>query len=133
MTRTRDRLGRPVPADSPDAFATVPERASISAEDAWGEAIAYLDQGLPFHAHEVCEQRWRCAPDEERLAWQGLAQWGAALTHQARGNDTGAERVAQRALATLSSAQHAPNVIPAPIDVDRVRASLAPLAAQRSS
>ena len=127
MPAARDRLGRPVPPDSPEAFPAVPERASIDGEQAWAEAIACLDEGLPFHAHEVLEQRWRCAPAEERLAWQGLAQWCAALTHAARGNAVGTRRVAERAVATLEAAGHPPSVLPADIELQRVRASLAEL------
>lgn len=68
------------------------------------EALAYLEQDLPFHAHEVFEQRWRCAPKNERPLWKALAQWGAALTHEARGNSIGARRIAERALSGLDSA-----------------------------
>ena len=45
---------------------------------------AYLDRGMPFHAHETFELRWRVAPDADRAAWRALAQWGAALTHAAQ-------------------------------------------------
>lgn len=127
MTRARDRLGRPVPAGSPAAVPGVPERASIDAEAAWREALAFLDDDLPFHAHEVLEQRWRCAPEPERRAWQGLAQWGAALTHRARGNGIGAVRVALRARQSLAEAAVPPNVVPEVVDLARVEASLAAL------
>ena len=124
MPEARDRLGRPVPQDSPDAFPTVPERTAIDAEQAWAEAIAHLDAGLPFHAHEVLEQRWRCAPEHERLAWRGLAQWGAALTHEARGNPIGARRLAQRAALTLDEARQPPNVIPSVVDTNLIERSI---------
>lgn len=119
MTRPRDRLGRPLAVGSPDAFPEVPERDVIDGVTAWNEAIAYLNDGLVFHAHEVFEQRWRCAPSDERLAWQALAQWAAALTHEARGNAKGARAVAERALANLDGA-----LIPDEVDVPLVRASL---------
>lgn len=121
MTRPRDRLGRPLSADADPACAvpSVPDRPSITAEQAWAQAMDYLCQDLPFHAHEVLEQRWRCCPAKERSAWQGLAQWAAALTHRARGNQVGAHRVAVRALARL---QESP--CPAPVDDALVRASL---------
>ncbi len=51
--------------------------------------------------HEVFEQRWRCCPEQERALWQALAQWGAAITHAARGNARGANQVGSRALAGL--------------------------------
>lgn len=123
--RQRDRLGRPLPddADASIVVAGVPLRAELSDEDAWVEAMSYVDAGLPFHAHEVFELRWRLAPDNDRAAWQSLAQWGAALTHEARGNPLGAVRVATRALATLDGAVHVPTCI----DVALVRDSCARL------
>lgn len=93
---------------------------------AWNEATGYLDKGLPFHAHEVFEQRWKCCPPEERDAWQALAQWGAALTQEARGNAIGRSRVAQRALERLLAAQRQ-SQLPVCIDVDAVIDSLTQL------
>jgi uncharacterized protein len=124
MKRPRDRLGRPLPVGSPDAFPEVTEREFVDGATAWSEASAYLDEGLVFHAHEVFEQRWRCAPQDERLAWQALAQWAAALTHEARGNGIGAAQVAKRALRNLNDAS-----IPDAVDDARVRTSLAQLLA----
>lgn len=121
--RPRDHLGRPVAAGSPDAVAGVPERDDIDAGTAWHEALAYLDAGRPFHAHEVLEQRWRCCPAAERRLWRGLAQWGAALTHRARGNAAGAASVGARARRTLADAAAVP-----PVDLDLVRRSLDDLA-----
>lgn len=118
MTRPRDRLGRPVPADSEDVVPSAPVVVDLTDDRAWSMAMAYLDDGLPFHAHEVFEQRWREAPPDERATWRALAQWGAALTHEARGNGVGADRLARRAMATLDSA-----VVPDCVDVARVRAS----------
>jgi uncharacterized protein len=83
--------------------AAVPERELVSAGQAVAEAEAHLAAGRPFHAHEVLEQRWRCCPDAERDLWRGLAQWAAALTHAARGNDRGARAVAHRAARTLQA------------------------------
>ena len=124
--RPRDRLGRPLPAGDPRSFPTVPDREFIESDQAWSEGIDYLERGLPFHAHEVFEQRWKCAPADERETWQALAQWGAALTHKARGNDVGKIRIAQRASDLLQRATAAEAVPPA-IDLDRVRESLAQL------
>lgn len=117
--RPRDALGRPVPTGSPDAVPGVPERDDIDAATAWHEALGHLDAGRPFHAHEVLEQRWRCCPESERTLWRGLAQWGAALTHRARGNDVGAASVAARAHRTLADAPSVP-----PVDLEFVRRSL---------
>ena len=87
----------------------------------------YLDRNLPFHVHEVFEQRWRCAPESERSTWQALAQWGAALTHHARGNAIGQHRIAGRAQTLLNSTDDG-DIPSAMIDLDVVRRSLAQLA-----
>lgn len=110
---SRDRLGRPIRGSHSEsrAFPQVPQREFVSGEIAWLEAVNYLQQDLPFHLHEVCEQRWRCAPDAQRNVWRGLAQWGAALTHKARGNEVGALRLAERARETLASAADIPDYI----------------------
>ena len=80
----------------------VPEREFIDADTAIDEALAYLRSGRPFHAHEVLEQRWRCAPDAERDWWRALAQAAAGVTQAARGNKVGAQRLRKRAQATLA-------------------------------
>ena len=127
MTRPRDRYGRPLAFDAPahQIVATVPERHDISSATAWDEATSYLNQDLPYHAHEVFEQRWRCCPPGESDCWRALAQWGAALTHQARGNPKGSREVAARAIELLGGCE-----IVDPIDVELVMASLKDLAAK---
>lgn len=128
--QARDRLGRPLRDGDPAAYPAVPARDAVTAAQAWDEAIAYVADGLPFHAHEVLEQRWRCAPADERAAWQALAQWGAALTHEARGNGAGATVVAQRAAQGLDACLAAgmPEAVAGVVDLAMVRASLARLA-----
>jgi len=122
--RPRDRLGRPLPADAASDTPPVPSVDGVSDGDVWRLAVSLMHEGLPFHAHEVCEARWReCAPDQRAL-WRGLAQWGAARTHEARGNDIGAQRVAARALATLG--ESAPP--PPGVDLESVRADCRRLA-----
>lgn len=125
--RPRDRLGRPLSIGDPRAFPGVPEYAEISASQTWAVALEYLDAGLPFHAHEVFEQRWKSCPGTERDAWQALAQWGAALTQQARGNTIGQRRIAARARARLLDARER-DAVPEVIDVQQVLDSLAQLA-----
>lgn len=93
--RPRDRLGRPLAWDEA-GFPGVAHRAEMSAAEAITEARDYLERGLPFHAHEVFEMRWRCCPESERPLWRGLAQVAAAATHAARGNQVGAERLLMR-------------------------------------
>lgn len=100
--RPRDRLGRPLPWDSA-GFPGVDHRTDISEQQAIAEARAYLDQGLPFHAHEVLEMRWRCCPAGERSLWKGLAQAAAGVTHAARGNDEGHRRLSERSRVTITA------------------------------
>jgi uncharacterized protein len=125
--RPRDRLGRPLPADADPALVAepVPGIGGLSDTEVWALALRFIDDGMPFHAHEVFEERWRTATPDERAAWRALAQWGAALTHAARGNDVGARRLAERALDTLSAAPR----IPIAIDAEIVRRSCAVLCA----
>lgn len=127
MERPRDRLGRPLPrdADPASAVAGIDPAAVTSDDTAWRLAVAYLDRQRPFHAHEVFEERWRQVATPEREAWRALAQWCAALTHAARGNDVGARSLAARAEATLAAAP----AVPAVIDLPRVRQSCRELAA----
>jgi hypothetical protein len=93
--RPRDRLGRPLAWDAV-GFPGVEQRQRITSREAVDEATAYLNQCLPFHAHEVLEMRWRCCPDDERMLWRGLAQAAAGATHAARGNPVGASRLIAR-------------------------------------
>lgn len=64
-------------------------------------ARSLLAEGRPFSAHEVLEARWKACPPEERALWQGLAQVCVALTHAARGNRLGADRILERGLGHL--------------------------------
>ncbi|MEV6504960.1 DUF309 domain-containing protein [Streptomyces sp. NPDC051642] len=93
--RPRDGLGRPLPYDA-DGVARQPEGVVRAPEDTVVEAQALLDEGKPFHAHEVFEDAWKSGPDEERALWRGLAQLAVGLTHAARGNVTGGVRLLRR-------------------------------------
>lgn len=109
----RDQYGRPLRGEEAEklSFPQVPDREMIDGPEAWTETVRYFTQGLPFHMHEVCEQRWRCAPHDEVLVWQALSQWGAALTHEARGNVKGARSVASRAETNLLKATCIPDYV----------------------
>jgi len=61
--------------------------------------------GRPFAAHEVLEARWKAGPDDERDLWQGLAQLCVGLTHAARGNAIGADRLLERGAGRLEAYQ----------------------------
>ena len=93
--RSRDALGRPVPADSPDAVEPVDEQA-MPPEQALDLAQSLLDQGRAFSAHEVMEAVWKACAPEERDYWQGLAQLCVGVTHLQRGNVEGAVTLLRR-------------------------------------
>jgi uncharacterized protein len=101
QARPRDALGRPLPYGS-EGVEPVPEEALPPLETI-ETARALVVEGRPFAAHEVLEARWKAGPDGERDLWQGLAQVCVALTHAARGNATGAQRLAERAKGRLST------------------------------
>ena len=110
--RPRDILGRPLPHDADPALIVpgVPASLELTDDAAWELAMDYREQGMPFHMHEVFELRWRQCPRQHRDAWQALAQWGAALTHEARGNAKGARAVAARARTLLARSAAPPCV-----------------------
>ena len=58
--------------------------------------VDLLDEGKPFHAHEVFEDAWKSGPEAERELWRGLAQLAVGVTHAARGNRTGAAALLRR-------------------------------------
>ena len=98
--RPRDALGRPLPHGAvgeeraPEGVVRPPDVALAEAQD-------LLDAGRPFHAHEVLEDAWKSAPEDERELWRGLAQLAVGLTHAARGNDRGAATLLNRAAANI--------------------------------
>jgi uncharacterized protein len=93
--RPRDGLGRPL-ARGEAGVARVPEGFVRPPDAALAEAQRLLDEGLPFHAHEVLEASWKSAPESERELWQGLAQLAVGLTHVLRGNPSGALALLRR-------------------------------------
>lgn len=93
--RPRDGLGRPLPYDAP-GVERQPEGVPRTPAEALAEAQRLLDEGKPFHAHEVLEDAWKAAPEPERELWRGLAQLAVGLTHVARGNPRGADALISR-------------------------------------
>lgn len=122
--RARDALGRPVPADSPDAVDAVPEQA-LPPDHAVALARRLLAEGRAFSAHEVFEAVWKAAPAEERPLWQGLAQVCVGITHLQRGNSVGAARLLRRGAGLLAPLRSAYDV-----NVPRVAADAMRLAAE---
>ncbi|MEU9517050.1 DUF309 domain-containing protein [Streptomyces sp. NPDC048224] len=93
--RPRDGLGRPLPYGA-DGVPRQPEGVVRAPDETVAEAQRLLDDGKPFHAHEVFEDAWKSGPDEERELWRGLAQLAVGLTHAARGNVPGGARLLRR-------------------------------------
>lgn len=94
QARPRDALGRPLPYGTP-GVEPIPEQP-LPPDETLEAARALLRDGRPFAAHEVLEARWKAGPSSERDLWQGLAQICVGLTHAARGNTVGAERLVER-------------------------------------
>lgn len=99
QARPRDELGRPLPYGAVGV-----EQVSedpLPPLETVAKALALVREGRPFSAHEVLEARWKDAPDEERDLWQGLAQICVGLTHAARGNTPGADRLVERGIGRI--------------------------------
>ena len=107
--RPRDALGRPLPRGAA-GDERIPDDLMLPPAQALGLAQQLLDEGRPFHAHEVLEASWKAAPPAERDLWQGLAQIAVGLTHARRGNAHGAtallRRGADRVAGYAGSAPH---------------------------
>lgn len=101
QARPRDKLGRPLAYGSP-GVRPVPEDP-LPPEETVRVALNLVRAGRPFAAHEVLEARWKAGPSVEADLWQGLAQLCVGLTHEARGNAVGAERLLDRGRARLGS------------------------------
>ena len=116
--RPRDVLGRPLPRGE-RGVATVPEDLDVGPADGLELAQRYLDDGMPFHAHEVLETVWKSSPGPERELWQGLAQLAVGVTHLLRGNAAGARALLARGAARLGPWA---GTSPHGVDVDGLRA-----------
>ena len=110
--RPRDELGRPLPRGD-SGVVRVPDDLVLSPADSLVEAQRLLDEGLPFHAHEVLEATWKAAPEAERDLWQGLAQLAVGLTHALRANNAGAATLLRRGADRISGYADQP-----PYDID---------------
>ncbi|WP_425508189.1 DUF309 domain-containing protein [Streptomyces bathyalis] len=93
--RPRDGLGRPLPYGE-QGVPRQPEGVVRTPDRTLDEAQQLLDDGMPFHAHEVLEDAWKSAPEAEAPLWKGLAQLAVGITHLARGNTKGGARLLLR-------------------------------------
>jgi hypothetical protein len=105
--RPRDGLGRPLPKGM-TGVPTTPDDLVLPPAEALREAQRLLDDGRPFHAHEVLEGAWKAAAEPEREFWRGMAQLAVGLTHARRGNTEGAARLLRRAADRISPYAAAP-------------------------
>jgi hypothetical protein len=99
--RPRDGLGRPLPRDAGAGEPRVPDDLLLPPRESLALAQQMLDEGRPFHAHEVLEASWKAARPEERDFWQGLAQLAVGLAHARRGNARGAVTLLRRGAARI--------------------------------
>ena len=114
--RPRDGLGRPLPHGAVGEPVT-PDDLGLPPRDAVLLAQQLIDDGRPFHAHEVLEATWKAAPATERNLWQGLAQIAVGLTHARRGNARGAVTLLRRgADAVAGYGEEIPPGVPAELD-----------------
>lgn len=105
--RPRDALGRPLPHGAA-GVERIPEDAVIGPEEGLTQAQRLLDDGYPFHAHEVLEGVWKSTDGEHRELWKGLAQLAVGLTHVQRGNGKGAAALLRRAADRIAGYADAP-------------------------
>ena len=105
--RPRDALGRPLPYDA-EGEQRAPEGIVRTPGEALAEAQRLLDDGRPFHAHEVLEDAWKQSPEQERELWRGLAQLAVGQTHLLRGNARGAATLLDRGAGNIEAYAAAP-------------------------
>jgi hypothetical protein len=105
--RPRDGLGRPLPYGTP-GVARQPEGVVRTPEETLAEAQRLLDEGKPFHAHEVFEDAWKSTDGPERALWKGLAQLAVGFTHALRGNHKGAVALLHRGAGAIEPFAGAP-------------------------
>jgi hypothetical protein len=124
--RPRDGLGRPLPYGA-DGVERQPEGIVRTPEETLTVAQRLLDEGKPFHAHEVFEDAWKSTDGPERELWRGLAQLAVGLTHAARGNGSGAASLLERGAANIEPFRARP---PHGVDVEGLQSWAQTLAAE---
>ena len=99
----------------------MPEDMAFTPAEAVRLAQRLIDDGRPFHAHEVLEAAWKAADAGERELWRGLAQVAVGLTHLQRGNARGAVALLQRGAGNVTRWRVGwLGPVPAGLDVDDV-------------
>jgi uncharacterized protein len=110
----------------------MPDDLRLTPAEAVQLAQRLIDEGRPFHAHEVLEAVWKASPSAQRDLWQGLAQIAVGLTHARRGNGRGAVALLRRGAAAvghyLPAAADERAALPDALDLAGVRAAATGLA-----
>src|SRR5260370_17643282 len=83
--RPRDGLGRPLGRGA-DGEPVMPDDLQLTPAEAVQLAQRLIDEGRPFHAHEVLESVWKSSPSAHRDLWKGLAQIAVGLPPPRRAN-----------------------------------------------
>lgn len=114
--RPRDRLGRPLPRDA-DPEETVEEFDVDDPDDALALATSLWNSERFFEAHEVLEDVWREAPEDDAQFWKGVIQVAVGCCHHQRGNVGGSVALLRKGavkLATYPDVYHG-------VDVEQLR------------
>ena len=110
----------------------MPDDLRLTPAEAVQLAQRLIDEGRPFHAHEVFESVWKSSPTAQRDLWQGLAQIAVGLTHARRGNGRGAVALLRRGAAAVGryvpAAADDRGALPDALDPAEVRAAATGLA-----
>src|SRR5262249_8362320 len=69
--------------------------------DELARGIECFNRGEFFAAHELLEDVWRAAPQENKKFFQGLVQVAVAFHHHSTGNFVGMRSVLERAMRNL--------------------------------
>ncbi|HXS63635.1 MAG TPA: DUF309 domain-containing protein [Streptosporangiaceae bacterium] len=117
--RPRDGLGRPLDRTAAGE-PTISDDLHLDPGEILPLAQQLIDDGRPFHAHEVLEAAWKTVPAAERQVWKGLAQIAVGLTHTRRGNAQGATALLRRGAQAVADYNGA---LPAGLDATAVVAS----------
>jgi len=67
------------------------------------DGIRLFNAGQFFESHEVLEDLWRAAPENDKKFLQGLTQLAVAFHHHSTGNLVGCRSVLARALRNLAA------------------------------
>ncbi len=111
--RPRDRLGRPLSRDAQPEL-TLEEFDLRDPKEALRKAIELWNEERFFEAHEVLEDVWQAAAENERRFWQGIIQIAVGCVHHQRGNVHGTIALLRKAadkLADYPDIHHEVNVV----------------------